>query len=128
MGSRYEVICKECGKKYDANYGGGLSTHLLHCDKCGKEKWIGFSELGEIHLKFIKGLDTPYSIATGESDKYTQDNYPGDPINEDEYFRLIEEFAGKCECGGSYTFDAKPRCPKCRSKDSKSATLTVLYD
>ena len=128
MGSRYEVICKECGKKYDANYGGGFSTHLLHCDKCGKEKWIGFRDLGEIHLKYVKGLDKPYSIATGESDKYTQDNYPGDPINEDEYFRLIEEFAGKCECGGSYTFDAKPRCPKCRSKDSKSATLTVLYD
>ena len=39
-------------------------------------------------------------MATSKSDKFIQENYPGDPIDEDECNRLIEEFSGKCECGG----------------------------
>lgn len=30
--------------------GGGFCSLLLHCDKCGKEKNIGFDELEENHL------------------------------------------------------------------------------
>ncbi len=128
MGARFDVICKDCGTKYEAEMGGGFMFHDLHCDKCGKGKGVSFRDLGEIHLKYIKGLDIPYCVATGASDKYIQDNYPGEPISEDEYHRLVEKFAGKCECGGNFTFEAPPRCPNCKSKEIESSVLIMLYD
>ena len=128
MGCEVEVICKECGTKYKAAMGGGFLFHLLHCDKCGEGKGVSFQDLDEIHLKYIKGLNVPYCVATGASDKYIQDNYPEKPIGEDEYHRLVEEFAGKCKCGGNFTFKALPRCPKCGSKEAESVTVTYLYD
>lgn len=75
MGARFDVICKDCGTKYEAEMGGRFLFHDLHCDKCGKGKGVSFRDLGEIHLKYIKGLDIPYCVATGASDKYIQDNY-----------------------------------------------------
>jgi len=45
----------------------------------------------------------------------------------------VEDLAGQCECGGNFTFDAKPRCPKCGSLDyepgSKDGVANIiLYD
>lgn len=130
MGCIRGVICKGCGTKYEIRIGGGFTNHDLHCDKCGKLKSVSFGELGEIHLRFLKGLKVPYCVATMGYDKYVQEHYPRDPITESEYNRLTEEFAGKCECGGIYTFDAKPRCPKCRSVESEEDPngKFILYD
>ena len=50
MGSIFGVICDNCGHKFEVNCGGGFIFHLLHCDKCGKEKSILFEESGEAHL------------------------------------------------------------------------------
>lgn len=119
MGSKSGVICKDCSTKYNMFKGGGFRFHLLHCDICGKEKQVSFRELGDIHLRYIKGLNVPYCMATNESDKFIQENYPGDSIGEDEYHSLVEEFSGKCECGGNYSFDAPQRCPNCRSTESE---------
>lgn len=128
MGSSIEVTCADCGTFYTSRRGGGFRFHLLHCDKCGKGKGIRFVELGEIHLKYLKGLNVPYCVATGSQDKFIQENYPGDPIDEDEYHRLVEEFAGKCECGGKYTFDAPPGCPNCGSKKCKPVLINGVPD
>ncbi|HNV94486.1 MAG: hypothetical protein APG08_00744 [Candidatus Methanofastidiosum methylothiophilum] len=127
MGCISEAICKDCGTRYEVRMGGGFIVHDLHCDKCGELRCVSFHELGEIHLKFIKGIKIPYCVATGASDKYIQDNYPGEPINEDEYNRLVEEFAGKCKCGGNYTFKAPVRCPNCRSTNLNMILLNLSY-
>jgi len=128
MGSGCDAICDRCGYKFQANIGGGFIFHLLHCDKCGSEKSIGFDEIGETHLKFLKGLPGPYCIATQESDKYVQDNYPGEPISEKEYNREVENLAGSCKCGGQYTFESPPRCPKCKSaKWTRDPEGTGMY-
>jgi len=128
MGARFDVVCKNCGTKYEADKGGGFLFHLLHCDKCGKGKSVSFDKLGETHLKFLKGLNIPYCVATAGHDEYIQKHYPGEPIPESEYNRLVEEFVGKCECGGNFTRDAPPRCPNCKSKEIESSVLTYLYD
>ncbi len=52
MGSRFDVVCKNCGTKYEADEGGGMSFHLLHCDKCGKGKSVYFDELLEDPLNY----------------------------------------------------------------------------
>jgi len=95
--------------------GGGFFFHLLHCNKCGKEKSIGFNELGEIHLRFIKGCGGPYCIASMESDKKIRETFPGEPLGEREYNKLVENFAANCDCGGKFKFSGNPRCPKCHS-------------
>lgn len=91
--------------------------HLLHCDTCGKDKSISFQELGDIHLRYLKGLKGPYCVATGDQDKYVRENYPGEPLHEEEYHKAIDSIAGVCGCGGHFRMDAKPKCPNCRSED-----------
>ena len=117
MGRQYDAKCKKCGKKFTVRDGGGFIFHLLHCDKCGREKSISFDEIGEPHLRYIKGLDIPYCIATSKHDEDIQKNYPGEPLSEEEYNKAVEKKAGKCDCGGRFRFDALPRCPKCGSLD-----------
>ncbi len=41
-----------------------------------------------------------------------------------------DEYAVPCECGGSFTRDAPPRCPKCGSTEYDEADdgLIILYD
>ncbi len=130
MGSSFGAICNECGEKYMVSQGGGFCFHLLHCERCGKEKSIGFDELGEIHLSYLKELSGPYCIATREHDKEVQEGYPGEPLSEVEYDAKVEEIAGTCKCGGHFTFDALARCPRCKSDDYREypEVCGVMYD
>jgi hypothetical protein len=115
MGQRYGAICEQCGHKFTVDEGGGFVFHLLHWDECGKSQSISFEKVGEPHLRYLKGLPGPYCIATREGDKDIRENYPGEPLPEAEYHVIVENLAGKCKCGGQFTFDASPRCPKCKS-------------
>ena len=128
MGHRYAARCHRCGAEFVAQEGGGFFFHLLHCDRCGSEKGIRFHDLGEIHLKFLKGLGMPYCGVTCHYDLWIQENYPGEPITEEEYHRAVETFAGKCDCGGHYRMDAKARCPKCHSADIEAGRVLGYYD
>ncbi len=129
MGCSYHVKCKQCGYDFDVNSGGGFFFHLLHCDSCGEDKSIGFDEIGEPHLRYVKGLPGPYCVVSSSLDKHIKDNYPGEPMSDEEYHAAVEQISGGCSCGGSYKFDAPPRCPKCKSADLESdANLFLLYD
>jgi len=109
---------------------GWFTFHLLRCDRCGKTKSIGFDKLGELHLRYLKGLEIPYSSVTWEFDKSVQQHYPCEPISEAEYHKENEKLQRKCRCGGRYLFEAPPQCPKCRSTniDIDEAAGGILYD
>ena len=128
MGHIVKAECLDCGKDFKVNHGGGFSYHLVRCDKCGNTKFIGFDDLGELHLRYLKGLPGPYSIATSEHDSNIQNQTSLEPISEEEYHRGINNFAGKCRCRGKYTLDAPPRCPKCYSTRIKEGKTTVWCD
>ena len=115
MGERYGAICKECGHHFSVDEGGGFFFHLLHCNKCGKDKDVGFDELGVAHLQYLKGLPGPYAVATAEFDRKVKENLSEPAISEAEYHKIVESTAGKCKCGGQFKMKARPRCPKCRS-------------
>lgn len=129
MGKKYLAKCRKCGHEFEVSEGGGFFFHLLHCDKCGKPKSISFDEIGEPHLQYLKGLGGSYCVASSEHDKYVRDNYPGDPISEEEYHKIIEEMLGQCKCGGRYKIKAGPRCPKCGSDDYEdTGGIICMYD
>ena len=130
MGTEYEVICNKCDCHFIVSDGGGFFFHLLHCDKCGKEKDISFEEIGEPHLRYLKGLSGPYCVASSDHDKFIRENYPGAPLTRNEYHRIIEDLAGECDCGGAFKFEAKPRCPECNSTSYKEDPEggVVCYD
>ncbi|MFH1743624.1 MAG: hypothetical protein ABIH23_31860 [bacterium] len=129
MGHTCDAKCLKCGEEFSVNEGGGFSFHLLHCDRCGKEKDVTFEELGEIHLQYIKGLPGPYCMATSERDRAIQEEYEGEAITEEEYHAEVENIAGVHEeCGGQFRFEAPPRCPKCGSDEIEKSEPTVLYD
>lgn len=117
MGCEFTAICLKCGHRFVAREGGGFVFHLLHCDRCGKEKMILFRDLGDIHLRYLMSLDpsvassiSSFPSVTGEIDSLS-------PIGEDEYLSAVEQYAGYCECGGRFLFEAAIKCPQCGSKE-----------
>lgn len=128
MGTRIGARCLDCDEDYSISEGGGFFFHLLRCDTCGQGRSVGFDELGETHLRYLKGLNGPYAMVSAEHDRRVQEDYDGEPLAEEDYHREVERLAGACECGGSFRFDAPPRCPACRSTRYEPAGGMILYD
>ncbi|MFA8435751.1 MAG: hypothetical protein ACEPOZ_14635 [Marinifilaceae bacterium] len=128
MGHCKRAVCRSCGFHFQVEHGGGFFFHLLRCDQCGETKDIGFDQLGEIHLAYLKGLGGPYCVATMEQDKYIRENYQGKAISLEEYHSKIERLCGQCQCGGQFRFNAQPRCPECKSTEIEEGEKTLLYD
>jgi hypothetical protein len=128
MGHQVGAKCLDCGRTFKVDHGGGFSFHLVRCETCGKTKSMAFDVLGELHVRYVKGLPGPYSTATVEQDENLREHSPVQPISEPEYHKEIEALAGRCRCGGRYRLDAPPRCPKCRSARIEEGRITTMYD
>lgn len=128
MGYQVNATCRTCGAEFTVDHGGGFSFHLLRCDRCGKTKATGFNELGEVHVRYVKGLPGPYCVASAERDRAIQKNARIASITEKEYRKKIDAMAGACTCGGRFRLDAPPRCPKCRSRQIDEGETAVMYD
>ncbi len=90
---------------------------------------MSIDELGELHLRYVKGLDVPFSSVTRREDELIRAEFDGTPISAEEYHRAIEARLKKCACGGSYLFDAPSRCPDCSSPALEYADDPhIMYD
>ncbi len=132
MGSITGHICQACDTTFSVESGGGFMFDLLHCEECGAAQSVSHEELGDIHLRFIKGLGVPYAVSRMEMDRRIQEEYPGEPITRDEYHAAAEATLPPCSCGGRFRYDAPPRCPTCRSTSEMwnvdATAMYVLYD
>lgn len=128
MGVSVAAKCLDCGEVFTVAHGGGFSFHLLRCDRCGKMKSVGFDELGETHLRYLKWAPGPYCIASMEHDRWVHENAQVEPLSPEEYEKNVEAFASSCDCGGNYSLNAQPRCPKCLSTKIEEGEVEVLYD
>jgi len=157
MGSSYHVTCVQCGHTFDVMKGDGWYFHLLRCDSCGLVRTVNFKEVKEARLRLIKGGPEPLRTrafddfttwlkaaqpktpfwskfrgkkASTDLDNEIKDIYARAPFSAEEYRKAVERVAGTCpHCGGSFKFDAPPRCPKCRSTELKYDTAPfVMYD
>jgi hypothetical protein len=128
MGHSFKATCNDCQLDFDASEGGGFYFHLLRCDRCGESKPIGFDEIGEAHLQYLKGLRGPYCIDSSEADKLVRESYPGEAITEEQYHEAVERLAGTCQCEGQFRFNAQIRCPRCRSSRIEHGEINIMYD
>lgn len=115
MGSQSEAICSKCGNRFTVSSGGGFFFHQLRCEACGQDKSISFKEIGDPHRAFLKGLKGPYCTASTEHDEYVRQTYQGKALSVEQYHEEVEALVGKCSCGGQFRFNARPRCPHCKS-------------
>ena len=115
MGSATSQVCRDCGEQFMARDGGGFMFDLLHCDTCGAGRSVSHEELGDIHLGYVKGLPGPYAVARSRMDAEIKATYPGPALTGAEYQAGAEATLDPCACGGTYRYDAPPRCPGCRS-------------
>lgn len=123
MGSSYHVKCLQCGHKFKVNSGGGFFFHCLHCDTCGANKSIQFQEIGEAHLRFIKGLPGPYCVVSSSQDQYIKDNYTGEPMSEEEYYAAVEQIVG---AAAAEDHISSMRPPNVRNADQLNLKKTPL--
>lgn len=128
MGMEVDAKCLDCGHVFTVQLGGGFAFHLVRCDQCGVTKSISFDELGDLHVRYVKGLDRPWSVVSAHHDRYIQEEVPVEPITEDQYNAGIETVAGACACGGHFSLNAPPRCPKCCSLRIEEGEAGLMYD
>ncbi len=128
MGSANAAQCLDCGKAFTVSHGGGFFFDLLRGGQCGKARAIGFDELGDLHLRYLKGLPTPHCMAGATNDKEVREYVEVEAISATDYWAGVEEFAGCCDCGGKITFDAPARCPACRSVLFEEGPELIRYD
>ena len=128
MGETTEALCNECGHSFSVSNGGGFTFHLLRCNQCGETKPVLFEEIADLHFRYLKGLPGPYSVVTSGRDEWIKEDYDGEPISEEEYYRGVEEFAGGCDCKGEYRMEAPPRCPKCYSSNIEGDEGSEFFD
>jgi hypothetical protein len=115
MGTSTGYVCRACGERFRPRRGGGFFFDVLHCRRCGAGRSVLHEELGEIHLRFVKGLPGAYAVARAGLDRRIKAEYQGAPIDRAEYHRLAEATLEPCACGGRFRYDAPARCPRCRS-------------
>lgn len=99
MGYGFDAICQDCGYHYNVNEGGGFFFELLRCNTCGLTESIpqgdDDSEEGEKVLHAIR--------------------HDYDSLSPKERVEFIEQYLGRCICGGQYAKEAPIRCPQCYS-------------
>ncbi|CAM3061307.1 hypothetical protein MYIN104542_16165 [Mycobacterium intermedium] len=127
MGSRVSARCLDCDHRFTVTHGGGFFFHQLRCVRCGRAKDVGFDELGDLHTRYLKGSDRPYTVAFAGEHQYVREHLDIEPISSEEYFAAVEA-AVKCDCGGALSFDAPPRCPKCGSLQIEEGHSIACYD
>ncbi len=109
MGSSHEAVCRECGTKFRVDIGASMSALQVRCKDCGRATFVSLEDIYAKEAQDVPGLgadDGSWSIRD----------------------RLAGELAATCSCGGHYTVDAPPRCPKCRSADLDIAPPDLMYD
>jgi DNA-directed RNA polymerase subunit RPC12/RpoP len=95
--------------------------------RCGRAKAIGFEDLGDLHLRYLKGSDRPYTIAYAGEHRHVREHLEIEPMTRDDYYDAVEK-AYKCDCGGKLSFDASARCPKCGSARIVEGDVVACYD
>lgn len=128
MGHKTKEKCVDCGHVFTTRHGGGFLFDLLRCKECGQTKAVSFDSLGTLHARYVKGLTKPYCMATADHDRQVQGDVLIDAITEAEYHHEVEEAVGPCLCGGTFSFDASLRCPKCRSINVRNRSFVSFYD
>ncbi|MBI3745186.1 MAG: hypothetical protein HY264_01415 [Chloroflexi bacterium] len=124
MGSRAGYVCRSCGTHRSVDRGGGFVFDMLHCDQCGLATSLSHQDLGDIRLRFVKGLKVPYAVARAAMDARIQAEYPGEPLSDVEYHAAAEATLDPCSCGGRFLYAGPGSMPRREGSTSESGTWT----
>ena len=125
MGYGFEARCLDCDTKFMVREGTGMFAYILRCEKCGEETGFAFRDHEALFRKYADLLPGPYCVANFDNKEYDPETQA--VIND--FRQIVESIAGKCKCGGNYTFFALHRCPKCYStRFEDTQTISVNFD
>jgi hypothetical protein len=128
LGSSSAAQCLDCKGQFTVDHGGGFRFHQLRCVRCGQATTIGFDELGDLHVRYLKGSERPYTLVFEGEHRYVREHVDVEPLSSEEYYAAVAAAAGNCDCGGTLSFDAPARCPKCGSAQIEEGPPLVCYD
>ena len=121
------AACQGCKAEIIVKEGGGFFFHQLRCVRCGRATQIGRDEIADLHLRYLKGSELPYTVGQSAEHQYVREQVDVEPLSSEEYYAAIEAVR-KCDCGGRLSFDAPPRCPRCGSLEIKLGDVVGNYD
>lgn len=127
MGCEMQAECNICGHEFRVSYGGSMSSELLRCNRCGKDKFILFREIPDLWVGRWRRF---WDAQDGEvvwDDRLGEVKITMRAITEKVYRDRVQRFAGGCTCRGRFRFNAPPRCPKCWSRSFTEGERPVLF-
>jgi len=108
--------CRDCGACFELAY--GIRSYKLRCTKCEKTVNVQTIQLPSfLGNRFMPKRGKLIDRLIPEENK--PEPIKAKSISVEEFFRVIERSAGKCKCGGEYTFNSPYNCPKCNSTNLK---------
>jgi len=111
MGKLYQYQCNSCKHEFEFTQGPIMAGHVAHCEDCGQEKLLAPDEL-PVELSGYHSFDYKWESELTEKEP-----------------KLTTAATGLCSCGGNYSLQARPRCPKCRSDDiNQDNSRIILID
>ena len=105
MGIEFDAVCQDCQHRFRLTDGSSFTYLQLRCGLCGKAKNFPISDL-------INRLGPEFNFAQPDA------------------MDRVENLAGLCKCGGTFSSNAKARCPKCKSDHLEEAedSFKLLFD
>lgn len=101
------VLCPHCGhhSEYDKFHAGFGNQGYMYCDSdCTLVTWSAFDS------RFVRLVGSKHSWM----------------LNNDER-KLVEESILDCPCGGRFTFNSNPRCPKCNCELPQTPSDSIYF-
>ena len=111
--------CLDCDTVFTRTVGPTMTADNLTCDRCGRSQLVSHAAIGDVHLRYIKGLAGPWSVSRTEADAFVRAHYPGEPLERADYEVAAEDALEPCSCGGRFRYGAPARCPRCGATEDR---------
>jgi Zn finger protein HypA/HybF involved in hydrogenase expression len=107
--------CVRCSTLFEVGQAIDQPHHILHCNRCGREKILKIEEFSKFFSLANNGIISRSPSPSFDKHSQTRSKAHGTLINDRKYRFMVEYRAGLCICGSMFKFPGKARCPQCRS-------------
>jgi hypothetical protein len=72
--------CGDCRSELDRRRGDSFNAQVLHCDNCGRDRWVTHDEVDDFHLRHPKAWHIETGLTEAASCRCTESRCPDGPM------------------------------------------------
>ncbi|SOC15709.1 hypothetical protein SAMN05880501_108131 [Ureibacillus xyleni] len=123
MGTGTNATCMHCDHQFHFFKGRGKSSFVHFCDGCGKSRRYAYSQKANAdYLLILAQRNEGNGRVLSREEKLSIVKSASEARKHE-----FKQFDFQCDCGGTFTSDAQPKCPACGSEKLETSAL-LLWD